>query len=145
MSVLKPLSARSRSGAEKLADKWFSLYIRLRDSDWKGIVKCITCPNRDHFKSKKINCGHFISRAAKSTRWHVLNANGQCTTCNLYKSGNQYEHGKQLDIKHGKGTADQMAALSRATQKFNTSDLLDIAEKFRKLALEEASKRGITL
>ena len=131
--------------AEKLADKWFSIYIRLRDSDFRGNVKCITCSSSDYYKGPNMNCGHFQSRSHKYTRWHDRNANGQCVGCNKWKSGDQYNHGRMIDLKFGKGTAEEMVALARATIKRTVAEVKEIADKYKKLAEVEAAKRGIEL
>lgn len=145
MSVLKPLKAKTRSAAEKLADKWFSLYTRIRYTDFRGVGKCITCSVTGYFKDKNMNCGHFVLRGHKATRWHSQNGHLQCVGCNKWKDGNQYEHGKQIDLRYGKGTADHLVALSRTTTKYSITEIIEIAEHCRNLALAEAVKRGITL
>lgn len=131
--------------ASDAADKWFSLYIRLRDSNFRGVVKCITCTVSDYFKGPNMNCGHFQSRSHKATRWHIHNANGQCVGCNKWKSGDQYRHGRMIDLKFGRGSADEMELLARTTIKRTVQEVVEIAEHFRNLAKIEASKRGIEL
>lgn len=131
------------SSAKKKADKWFSIYIRLRDSDWQGYARCITTGQKKHWK--ELDCGHFQTRQHLMTRWNELNCNAQSKMANGPLGGMQYEHGLAIDRRYGKGTADQMVALARTTRKFTIGDILDIADKYKEKALIEAKKRGIEL
>ena len=52
---------------KKELDKWFSLYIRLRDSE-NGLIQCFTCGTVKNYKSGMQN-GHFQSRSHLATRF----------------------------------------------------------------------------
>ena len=54
------------SKLKKELDKWFSLYIRLREAIEEQ-AQCFTCGKVDHYK--KLQNGHFQSRRFHSTRW----------------------------------------------------------------------------
>ncbi len=131
------------SSAKKLADKWFSKYVRLYAADYRGMCKCVTCGAKKHWLN--IDAGHFVSRGAMATRYHEQNVNCQDSACNNWGAGRQYEHGKYIDSRYGKGTADKLVALGHTTVKFSVLDLLEIAKKYRELAFIEAEKRGIDL
>jgi hypothetical protein len=49
------------SKLKKELDKWFSLYIRLREATDEGLVQCFTCGNVNNYKVGMQN-GHFMSR-----------------------------------------------------------------------------------
>lgn len=94
---------------KKNADAAFSLYIRHRDS--KEILgerktQCITCGVWKPVK--EMQCGHFVSRVCSKLRYDEQNCNGQCFSCNVMKHGDLYQYAKQLDLKHGDGTADRL-------------------------------------
>ncbi len=131
------------SKAVALADKYFSQYVRLYSADYSGMVKCVTCGAKKHWKN--IDAGHFMSRIHKNTRWEEKNCSPQDSACNKWGAGKQYEHGKYLDGYWGEGTADEMMAMSKMTVKLDVFDVLEIAKKYRYLALIEAEKRGIDL
>ena len=135
--------SHTKSSAKKLADKWMSIYVRLRDSDKKGIVKCIT--SRTKLPWREMQCGHFMSRTHLSTRWNEQNTSGQCAGCNVFRAGRQYEHGKAIDKKYGAGTAERLTRESKMVSKHSIADILTIADHYKTKAHEEASKRGITL
>lgn len=108
---------------KKDADKYHSILVRMRDADRNGIADCITCGVKKHYK--ELQCGHFVSRRVNSLRYDEENTNAQCVGCNMFKSGEQYQYSKALDMKYGDGTAERLWA-----QRFDT-------HKFSKLELEE--------
>jgi hypothetical protein len=90
------------SKLKKELDKWFSLYIRLRDAtEGVGMVQCFTCGKVAHYK-EGMQCGHFQSRRHHSNKMDEKNCQVQCVACNMFKSGEQYKFGLSLDSKYGK-------------------------------------------
>jgi hypothetical protein len=114
---------KSISKLKKLLDKWFSLFIRLRDADDNGLCQCFTCGKVDHYK--KLQCGHFQSRRKHSTRWDIRNCQVQCVKCNMFNQGEQYLFAIGLDSKYGEGTADELIFLSNQTTKFTRVEYED--------------------
>ena len=57
------------------ADKWFSIYIRLRDANNEGICSCITCGKM--FLWKNVDCGHYVKRQFQGTRFNEKNSHAQ--------------------------------------------------------------------
>jgi len=108
------------SKLKKELDKWFSLYIRLRDATDEGMVQCITSGRVYHYK--KIHAGHFISRRHLATRWCELNVSAQSAADNLFGQGEQYKFGLALDSKYGEGTAQELQFKSRQTFKMTRAD-----------------------
>lgn len=109
--------------AKAKADKYFAAFIRSRDKD----NPCITCGK---YTSEK-DCGHFISRRFEAVRFDEKNAHGQCLKCNRFEYGNQFEHGKQIDLIYGEGTADHLLQKSKMLCKRNKFDYETIAEEFK--------------
>ena len=104
------------------ADKYFSRYVRLRDSEvieeqfWG---KCITCEKRfliafrDPVTGKLrftnlVDNGHFVSRGYMATRYEEENCNLQCKRCNKWLNGNLTKYRVALDEKYGDGTAEKL-------------------------------------
>lgn len=106
-----------------LADKHFSLAIRLRDTT-DGWGDCITCGNR--LNVKQLHAGHFQSRRHSSTRYDEENVNAQCAGCNTFRAGEQYKYGLALDDKYGRGTAKKLAKKAQEYHKFTDDELLEI-------------------
>jgi hypothetical protein len=72
------------SKLKKELDKWFSLYIRLRDATDEGMVECHTSGRVYHYK--RIHAGHFMSRRCLSTRWCEINVQPQSSEELQYKA-----------------------------------------------------------
>ena len=87
----------SRSKVIKQLDSVFSKYIRQRDAV-NEIATCFTCGKRDHWK--RLQNGHFQSRKHYSTRWDETNCQVQCAGCNVFKYGEQFLFGQNLDVKY---------------------------------------------
>jgi len=119
----------------KKADKYFSEYIRLRDSDQNCNAICITCRKVGHIS--EMDAGHFIDRSHKATRYDERNVNAQCRTCNRFQSGRQYEHGLAIDLKYGTGTSQQLLQDSRKIVKTTQGEFETKAEEFKQLAEEQ--------
>ena len=130
------------SKLKKELDKWFSLYIRLRDATDEGLCQCITCGKVSHYK-KGIQNGHFQSRRFMSTRYDEKNCSSQCVACNMFRGGEQFRFALALDSKYGEGTAQELEFLSRLTVKFTRGDYEDKI-RYYKSAVEKLKKeKGI--
>jgi hypothetical protein len=111
---------------KKKADTYFSKYIRQRDVDHTGYGECITCGRSYHWKDAQ--AGHFVSRKTNKLRFDERNVNLQCVGCNMFKSGEQWVYGKELDKKYGDGTADELMSKRHETYKFTVTELEEIIE-----------------
>jgi len=132
---------KSISKLKKELDKWFSLFIRLRDCDDLGFVKCFTSGKYYHYKN--IHAGHFMSRKCLSTRWCEINVQAQSVADNLFAQGRQYQFGINLDAQFGEGTAEKLQIKSKQTQKFTRADYEEKISYY-KLAVENLKKeKGI--
>ena len=78
----------------------FSIYIRRRDADENGYVKCCTCPTVKHWK--EMNNGHYIKRDQLSTRWDERNAHAQCVDCNRFHHGRMSAYDDFMYKKYGR-------------------------------------------
>lgn len=119
------MSKKSIAKLKKEADKWFSKYIRHRDS-LNGITECITCGVQKPIS--QMQNGHFVTRSASAIRYDEFNCNSQCPGCNLFKQGEQYKYGKALDLKYGKGTADKLMARRHELKKWKAEELEKIIQ-----------------
>ncbi len=133
--------SKTRSGALRRADRWFSKYIRLRDASPGGEVECITCGKKSHWR--RAHAGHFVSRRKMSTRFEEHNASAQCPRCNLWGAGEQYRHGLAIDAKFGKGTAQRLNRRGNDIVKMGKMELDAIAFTYRNLAVEMAEEKGL--
>ena len=129
------------SKLKKELDKWFSLFIRLRESE-DGIVQCFTCSRISHYKSGMQN-GHFQSRRHHSTRWNETNCQVQCVKCNMYEQGEQFRFGIGLDSKYGEGTSEELEFLSRTIMKVSRIDYEEKISYYKDLVDKLKKEKGI--
>jgi hypothetical protein len=125
---------QKRSTLVKKADAIFSQYIRQRNADANGQTECFTCGKKDHWK--KLQCGHFQSRKHYSTRWNEDNCQVQCAGCNVFRYGEQYTFGRNLDAYIKEGLAEELNILSHKIVKFDNNDLLSLIEYYKNKVAE---------
>ena len=130
------------SKLKKELDKWFSLYIRLRDATDEGLVQCFTCGKVSHYKSGMQN-GHFQSRKHLATRWDEENCQVQCVGCNMFKAGEQYKFSIALDGKYGEGKAEELELLARTIMKVSRIDYEDKISYYKDLVDKLKKDKGI--
>lgn len=109
----------------------FSRYIRLKDADLYGNVKCISC---DHFQNWKfLQCGHFISRSHMYTRFSEANCRPQCEVCNCVKDGNLKAFAQALEIERS-GSVEELYEQAKIIYHYTRDELKGmIAEYSQKL------------
>jgi len=133
---------KSISKLKKELDKWFSLFIRLRDATDEGLCQCFTCGSVKYY-NKGMQCGHFQSRRFLSTRFDEENCQPQCVACNMFRGGEQFKFALWIDAKYGNGTALELEYKARTIVKFSRIDYEDKITYY-KLAVEKLKKdKGI--
>ena len=118
------------SDVMKLADTYFSRYIRLKHSS-EGLCSCYTCGNIKEIKD--VDNGHYLKREHKATRFHENNCRPQCKTCNgdTKHNGRQIEFRENLVNEIGIDAVEQLEALGRTTIKANGLFYRQIADEYR--------------
>ena len=117
------------SKLKKKLDVLFSQYIRRRNADHLGRVKCFTCGVEKHWKEQQ--AGHFQSRSHHSTRWDEVNVQIQCVKCNMFRQGEQYKFGLYLDDRFGDGTAEELENRAKTIVKLNRVDYEEAIERYK--------------
>ena len=129
------------SKLKKELDKWFSLYIRLREANEYGMVQCFTSGRVYHYK--KIHAGHFMSRRHLSTRWCETNVQPQSAADNLFGQGEQFKFGLNLDGKYGESTAEELQYKSRTTLKISRVEYEEKISYYKSLVDKLKKEKGI--
>tara|TARA_R110001583_G_scaffold173197_1_gene327078 strand:+ start:346 stop:750 length:405 start_codon:yes stop_codon:yes gene_type:complete len=129
------------SKLKKELDRWFSLYIRLRDANEYGMVQCFTSGRVYHYKS--IHAGHFMSRKRLATRWCELNVQPQSPADNLFGQGEQYKFSLNLDAKYGDGAAEELQIKSMQTLKMTRVDYEEKITYYKLLVNKLKKEKGI--
>jgi len=122
------------SALEKKLDKEFSYYIRRKDADEGGTVVCVTCNGFFHWKD--VDCGHFIKRQHRSTRWHERNCGTQCRRDNHFMGGRQDDYSQYIIKTHGQEVFEELMQLKYQTKKHSRTEIEEMIEKYQKLNLE---------
>ena len=131
------------SKLKKELDKWFSLYIRLREANEYGMVQCFTCGVVRGYKDGMQN-GHFQSRKHLATRFSEDgNCEVQCLKCNIFDSGQQYLFSLRLDEKYGEGRAEELEQLARTTLKISRVEYEEQISYYKKLVENLKEEKGI--
>ena len=102
-------------------DKVFSEWMRRKDADENGMVKCCTCPTKLHWK--QMDAAHYISRRHLMTRWYELNVHACCSECNRFKRGNIPAYETFLADKYGPDILDELWMLSRTEAHFTQAEI----------------------
>ena len=133
---------KSVSKLKKELDKWFSLYIRLREANEYGMVQCFTCGVVRGYKDGMQN-GHFQSRKHMSTRFDEENCQVQCMKCNMFSQGEQFKFGMNLDSKYGEGKAEELEFLSRRIFKISSTEYEVNISYYKDLVENLKEEKGI--
>jgi hypothetical protein len=130
------------SRAMKLADMYFSQYIRLKHSE-NGFCTCYTCGDINPIKGT--DNGHWQKRKEKSTRYHENNCRPQCRTCNgnTAKNGMQLEFRENLVRELGEDEVQELERLAKTTIDANSYFYRAIATKYRKLVNDLQKELGV--
>ena len=129
------------SKLKKELDKWFSLYIRLREANEYGMVQCFTSGRVYHYK--KIHAGHFMSRRHLATRWCETNVQPQSAADNLFGQGEQFKFSLNLDSKFGEGTAVELQYKSKTTLKISRIEYEEKISYYKSLVEKLKKEKGI--
>lgn len=130
---MKKKKTKYRGYYVKKLDSIFSKYIRRRFAE-DDIATCYTCGKKDHWKN--LQCGHFMSRRFFSTRWDDKNCQVQCKACNIFRYGEQYLFGANLDKEFGDGTAEMLEFDSKQLLKISMPQLKILILKYEELVKE---------
>ena len=98
----KKTKKKTVSATKKKLWTIFSKFIRERDKD-KG---CVTCGK--WYEPKRMQAGHFISRAYNSTLFSEINVHSQCYACNIYRKGATDEYILKMEEMYGREAVDEL-------------------------------------
>ncbi len=119
------------SSAMRLADMYFSRYIRLFYADLNGNCTCYTCGKI--VPLKELDNGHYQKREHKATRYHLNNCRPQCKTCNgdTKHNGKQDVFRKNLVYEIGEEMVIEIENLAKSTFKTSAVWYREVSNKYR--------------
>jgi len=110
--------------------KLVSEYVRLKDADANGYVRCISCGKLKYWKD--IDAGHYIPKSrGNCAYWEPKNINPQCTSCNRFMHGNLNSYALALIEKYGSDILKELEYKSRQTCPMNGLVYLKLIEEYQ--------------
>lgn len=125
------------------ADKWFSVFIRVRDAQVGEFGRCCTCG--DYINIRHHDCGHYVGRQHHNTRFDEHNAHLQCKKCNQWEEGRKESYAEFIICKYGEDELMRLRIAGAMTKKTGKYELEIIANLYREKAQKLAKEKGITI
>jgi hypothetical protein len=120
--------------------KWFSIYIRLRDADWRGYVSCVTCGAVKYWKLG--DAGHFIPGRHNSILFDERNVHFQCKRCNGPLKSNPRKYQAYMLKRYGQEVIDELDRLDAEMKQFERPELDRLYTHYQKLATTLMKEKG---
>ena len=152
MKTPKKKKRKKTSPYKKMkTDTWdmFSKYIRLRDADENGYVKCVTCGKVMFWEKDGAQAGHFIPGRHGAVLFNEELVHTQCYGCNICKGGNGGRYFRYMYDKLGGGKKairliDEMYVKSNQVRQYKIWELQELYDHYKELVekLEKKLKGG---
>lgn len=114
----------------KKLDKVFSEYIRRRDADEYGRVKCCTCDTVSHWA--EMDCGHWLMRSKMGTRFDERNCHAQCRICNRHLDGEWVKHHDYIKARYdGEETISELGIESLGLRKWMQYEIDEMVKEYK--------------
>lgn len=107
----RTLEQMSTHELEGKLDALVSQYVRKSSAGGNGDTRCVTCGAYGRWQD--MDCGHYISRNFRSTRWDLQNLGVQCQRCNRFAGGMQFVMREYLVDKHGEEAIKAMESRAK--------------------------------
>lgn len=109
------------------------MFIRRREMDDNGYVKCFTCGSRHHWKS--VDAGHYIPKSVGGANLYFeeKNVHVQCTACNRFRHGNLHQYALRLQEKYGQQILVWLEAYRKDSRQYNPAELTLLINHYKNL------------
>lgn len=115
----------------KEAKEAFQKLRRLQEMDEYGMVTCVTCNARMHWKEAQ--GGHWIPAVHRGTCFTKENVHPQCPKCNMGGNGDhQYKHEQYIRQRYSDLTADMIRGLSKVNTHYTPERLRGMIYTYNK-------------
>lgn len=131
---LPKVKKTSVAKAKKKAWVAFSLWVRVKDADSEGYVKCVTCSVKRPYKD--MQAGHFIPGRNNAVLFSEDGVHPQDYQCNVGKKGNWPAYYEYMLRMYGQEVIDELLKQSNETRKYTLEDYIEL-EKHYKALVEE--------
>lgn len=119
----------------------FSIYIRLRDADKNGYVKCYCCGKILHWKESQNM--HFIPRQHMSTRFSEVNCHAGCVKCNYYNNGNIEAYALHLKKDFGSDIVERLTIQKAQTSHISTFEYEVLIKLYKEMSDKLRKEKGL--
>lgn len=126
----KAKAGLSKPALIKKLDRWFSLYIRLRDVNDEGVFQCPTC--RRILPFSKGDASHYWGRIHMATRFDPDNVTIECQYDNRFNSSHLIYLGKYLEKKLGSKKMELLEWKHRQAKNWSLFELQELIEFYKK-------------
>ena len=123
-------------------DKWFSLYIRLRDADDNGYITCYCCGKKVFWKAAQNM--HYIPRQHLSLRFSEVNCNAGCVHCNYYMNGNIEQYIIHLKKDHGEDINERLVLAKHQKTKISETEYKTLVAFYKKEVEQLKKQKGLS-
>jgi len=137
LTVVQDKDIANRSAIIGDIDNWMSVYIRLKDANNEGMVKCFCCPTVLHWKDA--HNSHYIRRGHMGLRFEVNNCRVSCPSCNNKHNDNVEPYRTLLEADKP-GIIEYLEEQQRLVHKYSMDELKGLLIDFREKAKLVKSK-----
>ena len=128
------------SSQKKKLDRIFSEYIRQRDSDENGYVRCYCCGKILRWQESQNM--HFIPRQHTALRYNEINCHAGCVKCNYYNNGNIEAYAVHLKKDYGEDIVERLLITKSQSTKISNAEYEIMINKYNELVKEIKTKRN---
>lgn len=122
--------SKNNSAYKKRLWKLVSEYVRRKDADKNGYVRCISCGAKKHWKD--LQAGHYIPKSrGNCIYWEEKNIHPQCSYCNLYLHSNHNPYALALIEKYGQDILKELEWKSHQTCPMGQKEYLKLIEEYQ--------------
>lgn len=117
------LEKKSVSQLKKQCWDLCSEFNRRKDSDWRGYVKCCTCPTVKMWNEG--DAGHFLAGRTNGILFDDRGIHFQCKSCNGFRGGEQAIYKDFMLKQYGQEVIDELYQLRDTPKQFTKKELID--------------------
>lgn len=105
---------------------------------------CCTC-GKENLEGSDCQGGHFKPKKAfPAVRFWINNVHPQCTGCNFYRQGMEYEHSLHIIKAHGQDALDEICEHMHKSVHLTQADLHYLKDTFQTLLKKLETKKMTT-
>ena len=107
----------------------FSKYIRLREADFKGYARCVTCNKA--YPWQRLQAGHFVPGRRNSILYDERNCHQQCYICNIVLKGNPRKYEAYMQARYGQDVIDELDSKNDEMKQFTPQELVALIQLYK--------------